>query len=238
MTEEVFRSDHYANQCGANIVRVAEDFLCLDRTVFYPVGGGQPGDQGCIELASGRKLTVTDTRKVDGEILHFVDTESIALDENMVGQAVDATIDWERRYRIMRVHTLLHLLCSVVPEAVTGGSIRDDGTGRLDFDVPEPNLDKAAITAALNERIAQDAEVSIRWIDDGDIDQNPDLVRTMSVAPPRDGGKVRLLQIAGIDVQACGGTHVARTGEIGAAEVRKIEKKGRQNRRVNVRLLD
>ena len=178
-----------------------------------------------------------DTRKGEepGRIIHVTDGP---LPGGLVGQSVTARIDWERRYRCMRVHSLLHLLGSVVPAGVTGGSIRDDGTGRLDFDLPEAGLDKVSITAELNRLVGEDHPVSPRWVSEEELDSNPDLVRTMSVAPPRGEGRVRLLEIEGVDLQACGGTHVARTGEIGEVEVRKIEKKGKHNRRVNVRLLN
>lgn len=235
-TAEVFRDDAYARRCEATVVAVGEDGIQLDRTVFYPMGGGQPGDRGSLTLVDGTRLEVADTRKgtTPGIINHVVAGE---LPSNLVGQTVEAEIDWSRRFRLMRVHTLLHLLGSVVGAGVTGGSIRDDGSGRLDFDLPDPTLDKEAITAGLNELVENDHAVTPRWVDEQELDASPELVRTMSVTPPRGQGRVRLLEIEGVDLQACGGTHVARTGEIGAVEVRKIEKKGKHNRRVNVRLL-
>ena len=234
MTEEVFRQDAYARSCEACITLVDEAGVRLDRTVFYPLGGGQPGDTGELALHDGTALRIADTRKgeVPGEIVH-VPQERI--DPGLVGSAVTARIDWERRHRLMRMHTCLHLLCSLVPAPVTGGSVRD-GSGRLDFDLPESTLDKADLTDRLNRLVAGDHPVAPRWISEEELDANPSLVRTMSVAPPRGQGRVRVLDIAGVDLQPCGGTHVASTGEIGRVRVTKIEKKGRQNRRVTVAL--
>jgi misacylated tRNA(Ala) deacylase len=236
-TEEVFRQDAYATECEATVVAMDGLGVRLDRTVFYPMGGGQPGDRGVLERADGTCISIVDTRKGEakGEIVHVADSATV---RPVVGERVTARIDWERRHRVMRVHTLLHLLGAVVGAGVTGGSIRDDGTGRLDFDLPDPTLDKDAITAELNRLIAEDHAVSPRWVEEAELDAKPELVRTMSVAPPRGQGRVRLLEIEGVDLQACGGTHVARTGEIGPVEVRKIEKKGKHNRRVNVRLVE
>ena len=236
-TEEVFRNDSYARECIATITAVDEAGIRLDRTVFYPTGGGQPGDHGILEVAGGEVIAISDTRKGDapGEILHVPEG---AVSAELVGKEVTARIDWQRRYRMMRVHTLLHLLGAVVGAGVTGGSIRDDGSGRLDFDLPDPTLDKEAITRELNRLVGEDHAVSPRWVSEEELDSSPELVRTMSVAPPRGQGRVRLLEIEGVDLQACGGTHLARTGEVGAVEVRKIEKKGKHNRRVNVRLCD
>jgi misacylated tRNA(Ala) deacylase len=235
-TEELFRGDGYLRQCTATIVATGGHGIELDRTVFYPMGGGQPGDRGVLRLEDGQELPVTDTVKgtEDGQIFHVL-AEPAAAD--LVGRQVSAEIDWERRHLMMRVHTLLHLLCASIDADVTGGSIRDNGTGRLDFDLPESTLDKVAISARLNELIESDLAVSPRWVDESELDSNPELVRTMSVAPPRGEGRVRLLEIDGVDLQACGGTHVARTAEIGPVAVGKIEKKGKQNRRVNVRLV-
>ena len=234
MTEELFRLDSYVANCTASIAAIVEDSLELDRTVFYPMGGGQPGDRGTLALDDGHVLNVVDTRKTDdGRILHLL---SGPVTNVAVGQRVNGAIDWERRYRLMRVHTCLHLLCAVIPEAVTGGSIREDGTGRLDFNIPEPTLDKEALTARLNELVASNSPVNPRWITDDELAAQPELVRTMSVQPPTGTGKVRLLEIDGIDLQPCGGTHVASTGEIGPVRISKIEKKGKQNRRVNIAL--
>ncbi len=236
MTEELFREDAYLQECQATITGVSENTVCLDRTVFYPRGGGQLGDRGVLILTDGRELKVSDTHKGEqpGEILHILEEE---LPATLCGTTVQARIDWPRRHRMMCVHTLLHLLGSIVPAGVTGGSIRDDGSGRLDFDIPESTLDKQELTVRLNQLVEGNHPVRHRWVSEAELDETPELVRTMSVQPPRGQGRVRLLEIDGVDLQACGGTHVAFTGEIGPVEVRKIEKKGKHNRRVNVRLV-
>jgi misacylated tRNA(Ala) deacylase len=232
MAELLFRDDAYLRSCEATVVSVDERGIRLDRTVFYPTGGGQPGDTGTLRRADGSRVVIADARKGDGldDVLH-IPAPGSALPA--VGDKVAAEIDWERRHRLMRMHTCLHLLCAVVPGAVTGGQI-SDGKARLDFDVPGEALDKAVITDKLNALIAADHTVAPRWITDEELAAQPDLVRTMSVKPPTGFGKVRLLEIAGIDLQPCGGTHIRRTGEIGRVEVTKIENKGRQNRRVNL----
>jgi misacylated tRNA(Ala) deacylase len=232
MAELLFRDDAYLRQCEATVIAVDERGIRLDRTVFYPTGGGQPGDTGRLMRADGSTVAIADTRKGDGldDVLHIPVPGSST---PVVGEKVAAEIDWDRRYRLMRMHTCLHLLCAVVPGAVTGGQI-SDGKGRLDFDVPGENLDKAAITEKLNALIMADHAVTPRWISDEELAAKPDLVRTMSVKPPTGFGKVRLLDIAGVDLQPCGGTHIRHTGEIGRVEVTKIENKGRQNRRVNL----
>ncbi len=237
MTEEIFRRDAYARTCEAVVVAVDESGVRLDRTVFYPTGGGQPGDRGVLEpVDGGEAIAIVDTRKGDapGEIVHVTETQASPA---LVGTKVRAVIDWERRYRLMRTHTLLHLLCSLIPAGVTGGSVRE-GTGRLDFDLPESTLDKEQLTAALNRLIEENHAVAPRWISEAELEAQPELVRTMSVKPPMGQGEVRLLEIEGVDLQPCGGTHVASTGEIGPVRVTKIEKKGKHNRRVNVALAD
>ncbi|HKX09515.1 MAG TPA: alanyl-tRNA editing protein [Stellaceae bacterium] len=232
MAELLFRDDAYLRSCEATVVAVDERGIRLDRTVFYPLGGGQPGDTGALKRADRSMVAIADARKGDSldDVLH-VPAPGSALPA--VGEKVTAEIDWERRHRLMRMHTCLHLLCAVVPGAVTGGQI-SDGKARLDFDVPGEALDKAVITDKLNALITADHTVTPRWITDEELAAQPDLVRTMSVKPPTGFGKVRLLDIAGIDLQPCGGTHIRRTGEIGRVEVTKIENKGRQNRRVNL----
>ena len=232
MAELLFREDAYLRSCEATVVGADERGIRLDRTVFYPTGGGQPGDTGVLRRADGGAIAIADARKGEtaDEVLH-VPASGSALPA--VGERVTAEIDWDRRYRLMRMHTCLHLLCAVVPGAVTGGQI-SDGKARLDFDVPGEMLDKDAITQKLNALIAADHAVTPRWISDEELAARPELVRTMSVKPPTGFGKVRLLDIAGVDLQPCGGTHIKHTAEIGCVEVVKIENKGRQNRRVNL----
>ena len=230
VTEELFREDGYLKHCDATVVAVNELGIVVDRTVFYPNGGGQPGDTGEAATAS-TAVAVTDTIKdrESGEHIHVVD----AADEKFaVGDSVRLTIDWQRRYRLMRMHSCMHMLCAAIPAPVTGGSIQD-GRGRLDFDLPDP-IDKDSVTKRLNELVAKDRPMRLTWISDEELDASPDLVRTMSVAPPRGSGRVRLVDFDGIDLQPCGGTHVNSSGEIGAVRVKKIEKKGKQNRRVIV----
>jgi misacylated tRNA(Ala) deacylase len=232
MTEELFRSDAYATCCEAVVTAVTGDGIELDRTVFYPTGGGQPGDTGRLRRADGVEIPIVDTRKGDqpARVLH-VPPEGAAGVE--VGDLVTAEIDWDRRYRLMRMHTCLHVLCAVVPGAVTGGSV-GDGRGRLDFDLPEPTLDKDHITDELNRLIDENHRVRFCSITDEELAANPDLVRTMSVKPPSGQGSVRLVEIEGVDLQPCGGTHLIFTAEIGRVRVAKIEKKGKHNRRVNI----
>lgn len=232
MTDELFRADPYARQCKATVIAVDEHGFKLDRTVFYPMGGGQPGDTGVLRRDDGSEVPIVDTRKGEnaGEVFHVPAEGAAALQP---GETVSAEIDWERRHRLMRMHTCLHVLCAVVPGGVTGGSIRD-GSGRLDFDLPDQLLDKEQITEQLNRVIAEDHPVRFRWITDEELTAKPDLVRTMSVKPPAGQGRVRLVEIEGVDLQPCGGTHLASTGEIGRVRVSKIEKKGKHNRRVNI----
>lgn len=235
MTELLFRDDAYLKSCEAEVVSAGPEGLRLDRTVFYAESGGQPGDSGSLTWDGGR-ARVVDTRKGEGpeDIVHVLE-EGAAVPPP--GTRVTAEIDWERRHRHMRIHTCMHLLCSLVEGNVTGGQI-GDGKGRLDFAVPGEALDKAALTEGLNRLVAEDHPVSPRWVTDAELEADPNLVRTMSVRPPSGQGRVRLLDIEGVDLQACGGTHVARTGEIGRVEVGKIENKGRQNRRVNIRFAE
>ncbi|HVH75098.1 MAG TPA: alanyl-tRNA editing protein [Stellaceae bacterium] len=232
MTELLFRDDGYLRSCAARVTAADERGIRLDRTVFYPTGGGQPGDTGHLRLASGETINIVDTVKGDGpdEVIH-VPAPGTKLPAP--GSEVAAEIDWERRHRLMRMHTCLHLLCAVVPGAVTGGQVAD-GRGRLDFDVPGSSLDKDGIAARLNELIAAGHPVAARWISDDELRETPDLVRTMSVQPPMGSGRVRLMEVAGVDLQPCGGTHVKNTAEIGRVSVTKIENKGRQNRRVSL----
>ena len=230
MTELLFRDDGYLRSCDARVTQVDDHGIRLDRTVFYPTGGGQPGDSGVLRLASGQEIEVVDTIKgeLPDEVIHIAAPGS-ALPEP--GTELLAEIDWDRRHRLMRMHTCLHLLCSIVPGAVTGGQV-SDGRGRLDFDVPGSSLDKEAIASRLNALIAEGHPVGPRWITDEELAAKPELVRTMSVKPPSGTGRVRLMEISGIDLQPCGGTHVRNTAEIGPVVDTKIENKGKQNRRV------
>ena len=232
--ELVFRDDAYARACDAVVTAVTPAGVALDRTVFYPTGGGQPGDTGRLVDDDGAVVAVLPAVKGEGDsVLHPL-PEGAA--PPRVGAGIRAEIDWERRYRHMRMHTCLHLLSAVVTGGVTGGSV-GELKSRLDFDLPDTALDKEALDAALNALIEADHPVVPRWIDEAELDANPELVRTMSVQPPRGAGRVRVLEIgAGVDLQPCGGTHVARTGEIGRVRVGKIENKGRRNRRINVHL--
>jgi misacylated tRNA(Ala) deacylase len=229
MTELLFRDDGYLRSCAARVIAADERGIRLDRTVFYPTGGGQPGDTGVLRLATGQSITIADTVKGDGpdEVIHIPAPGSLP----DPGTELVAEIDWERRYRLMRMHTTLHLLCSIVPGAVTGGQVSED-RGRLDFDVPGSSLDKEMLAARLNALIAEAHPVGPRWITDAELAAQPELVRTMSVKPPTGMGQVRVIEISGIDLQPCGGTHIRNTSEIGPVAVTKIENKGKQNRRV------
>ena len=233
MIEELFREDAYLQTCTAKVTFVTErGGIVLDRTVFYPQAGGQPGDVGTLRLADGRELTIATTvYDADKITIVHVPAEGQALPA--VGDTVEAAIDFPRRFKLMRAHTGLHLLCSLVKYPVTGGQI-GEGEGRLDFDIPDASLDKEALTAQLNALIAGNHAVSHRWISDEEMAARPELIRTMSVKPPTGRGRVRLVEIAGVDLQPCGGTHVRATGEIGRATVTKIEKKGAINRRIRV----
>lgn len=233
MTELLFRDDPYAKSCEATITAVNDrGGIELDRTVFYPTGGGQPGDAGVLRLADGSEIMIATAVKGDGadDVIH-VPAEGQEIPP--AGATVTASIDWAKRHSHMRIHTCLHLLSSVVEYPVTGGQI-SDGKGRLDFDMPEMTVEKDAITVRLNELIEQGHPVNVNWITDAELAAQPDLVKTMSVKPPTGQGHVRLIDVDGCDLQPCGGTHVANTKEIGSVRVRKIEKKGRQNRRISI----
>jgi misacylated tRNA(Ala) deacylase len=231
MTEELFRDDATLVECDAHVAQVDERGVQLDRTVFYPHGGGQAGDRGELVLADGRVIAIADTRKGErpGDIVHVLanaeDRAALA-----IGAALRARIDVERRRAHMRFHTATHLLCALIPHPVDGCSITSE-YARLDFHMTDA-LDKSLIEAGLERLVAEAHPVSQRWITDAELDANPGLVRSMSVQPPRGSGRVRLLEIEGVDLQPCGGTHVANTAEIGALVVRKIEKKSASTRRV------
>jgi misacylated tRNA(Ala) deacylase len=230
MTEELFREDSYLRDCEATVTAAAPGRVILDRTIFYPTGGGQPGDHGVLVLADGSELAIADTVKDEAGIAHICAMDAA---QPSPGDKVTARIDWDRRYKHMRMHTCLHLVCAVVPCAITGAQIGAERS-RIDFDIGENTLDKEHVTAELLRLINEDHPVNATWISDAELDAKPELIRTMSVQPPRGIGRVRLMDVDGVDLQPCGGTHVARTGEIGKIAVAKIENKGKRNRRVNV----
>jgi misacylated tRNA(Ala) deacylase len=234
MTQALFRDDAYQAETDAIVLASQPRGIALDRTVFYPQGGGQSGDRGMLLLEDGTAVPIVNTvYDADRATILHVPAEGAALPHP--GARVIARIDWDLRLKRMRAHTALHLLSVVAPYPVTGGSV-GDGEGRLDFDSGEAQLDKAEIEHRLNELIVLDAAVSHRWISDAELEANPSLIKTMSVKPPMGTGRVRLIAIEGLDLQPCGGTHVARTGEIGHVSVTGIEKKGRINRRVRIAL--
>jgi misacylated tRNA(Ala) deacylase len=236
LTELLFRADPYLAAADCRITgHTSEGALIVDRSVFYPTGGGQPGDSGYLDWGGGR-MPIATTIKV-GDALALVPAEPLPMPP--VGAPARMMLDWSRRFGHMRVHTALHLLSVVIPLPVTGGQISAD-RGRLDFDMPEPPGDPAVIQGILSGLIARDLPVTEDWITDAELAASPDLVKTMSVRPPTGQGRVRLIRIgeggAEVDLQPCGGTHVARTGEIGPITIGRIEKKGRQNRRITLHL--
>lgn len=235
MTTPLFREDAYLKEAPAKVEAINElGGIILDASIFYPTGGGQPGDTGRLNWDGG-SCEIATTIKGDGDRIILVPAEDADLPD--IGAEVTQSIDWDTRYRLMRVHTALHLLSVVIPLPVTGGAITA-AKGRLDFDMPDHPGEKEALAAKLQELIDRDLEVTTDWITDEELEANPQMVKTMSVKPPMGSGKVRLVRIgagdAQVDLQPCGGTHVARTGEIGTISIGKIEKKGRMNRRVNV----
>ncbi|HEX8740023.1 MAG TPA: alanyl-tRNA editing protein [Casimicrobiaceae bacterium] len=232
-TELLFRDDAYLAEATAHVLVTGPDGIVLDRTVFYPQGGGQMGDAGVLVDAVGRRVAIVDTRKAEGDSVLHVPAAGSGLPA--VGDAVTARIDWERRYRLMRLHTALHVLSCVVIAPVTGGNIAPD-KARLDFDIDMSLLDAAKIERETNALIARAVDTETVWITDDELDARPELVKTMSVKPPRGAGRVRLLRIPGIDLQPCGGTHVKNIGEIGAIRVLRIKNEGRRNRRVEIAL--
>lgn len=233
----VCQEDPYLKECPATVVSVDERGVRLDRTVFYPTGGGQPGDTGVLRWAGG-ETAIADTVKGDGpeDVVHV---PAAGAELPPAGAEVEAVIDWARRYRHMRMHTAMHLLCSLVEGEVTGGQVGAEKS-RLDFNVPAGALDKQVIAEKINALIAAGHRTSCLWITDDELAARPELVRTMSVKPPTGSGRVRLMRIgsaeAPVDLQPCGGTHVADTAEIGPVEVAKIENKGKQNRRISILL--
>lgn len=232
MTELLFRDDAYLQATTAQVVARHERSLELDRTLFYPLGGGQPGDIGVLTRASGERIPIVDTRKggsIDS-VLHFL-PERAALPEP--GETLTLEIDWQRRYALMKLHTALHVMSCVVLAPVTGGNISPD-KARLDFDIDMSLLDAAKIERETNAIIARGLDTETVWITDEELDARPDLVKTMSVQPPRGAGRVRLVRIPGVDLQPCGGTHVRNIGEIGPIRVVKIRSEGKRNKRVEI----
>lgn len=238
MTEALYREDAYLQSCKAQVVEVMEDgSVVLDRTVFYAMGGGQPGDRGILRIADDTTYDVVGANwGENGRIFHRIEGDSPS-----AGTEVSAEIDWDLRHRRMRMHTAMHLLSVVLPFPVTGGSVNEEKS-RLDFDMPDPPDDRDALQESLDALIAADYEVAYEWIGAADLEARPDLVKTVGVKPPTDGGRVRLVRIGDaeqpVDLQPCGGTHVRSTAEIGEARIGKIEKKGRSNRRVSLLLGD
>ena len=234
MTVWLFRDFPYQTELEAHVVTTDARGLVLDATIFYPHGGGQPGDTGTVTYEDGTTVPVIDTLKGEtrAEIVHVLPSGSA---RPVKGETVTLALDWARRHAHMRMHTACHLLSAALPYPVTGGSIRRD-SARLDFDMPAAAADRVAIAGKVNALVDAALDVTSEWVTDADFDARPELVRTLAVAPPRGAGRVRLVRVGEADVQACGGTHVANTGEIGHIVVRRIENKGRQNRRVEIAL--
>src|SRR5262245_49505186 len=233
-TDLLFRDDAYSKTATARVVAVNDRGVELDRTIFYAQGGGQVGDTGVLVRANGEERLVVDTRKGEGpdSVVHVLAPDAPRPE---AGEAVAVEIDWERRYRLMRLHTALHVMSCVVVAPVTGGNIAPE-RARLDFDIDMSLLDAAKIEREVNALIARGIATETVWITDAELDARPELVKTMSVQPPRGSGRVRLLKIPGIDLQPCGGTHVANIGEIGAIRVLKIRSEGKRNKRVEIGL--
>ena len=236
-TDCLFREDSYLKDCEATVLAIEPNGgIVLDRTVFYAASGGQPADKGAIVTKSGDRIEIANVVFTDPGKTTIAHVPAPGAPAVTVGDTVKADIDWTIRHARMRMHTALHLLSAVLPYPVTGGSVGETES-RLDFDIPEAGLDKDAITAKLAEMIATSAAVTSRWITDAELEANPGLVKTMSVKPPMGTGRVRLIEIAGLDLQPCGGTHVRNTAEIGTVRVTQVEKKGKLNRRVRLALV-
>lgn len=233
-TDLLFRDDAYLKSASARVVAVHQRGIELDRTIFYPQGGGQMGDSGALLRADGGRIAIVDTRKGDApdSIVHVA---AAGASSPQVGEALTLEIDWQRRYALMRLHTALHVMSCVVIAPVTGGNISPD-KARLDFDIDMSLLDGASIERETNALIARGVETETVWISDAELDARPELVKTMSVQPPRGAGRVRLLRIPDIDLQPCGGTHVRNIAEIGAIRVLRIRSEGRRNKRVEIAL--
>ena len=235
-TELLFRDDAYLKSASARVVAASDAGIELDRTIFYPLGGGQAGDSGTLRRASGATLLINDTRKgaTADSVLHLAAPGS---ELPQPGETVALAIDWPRRYRLMRLHTALHLMSCVIVAPVTGGNITPD-KARLDFDIDLSLLNAARIESETNALIATAVATETAWITDAELEAQPELVKTMSVQPPRGAGRVRLLKIPGIDLQPCGGTHVANIAEIGGIRVLKIRSEGKHNKRVEIALTE
>ena len=231
ITSEIFRDDPYKKECEAKILDFGDNWIILDQTVFYAEGGGQLGDTGLIK-AGQQEIQIENTIKENDLIKHIFNSKF----DFEIGDNVTCIIDWDRRYKLMKMHTSLHLLCSLVKAKVTGGSV-GDGKGRLDFNLDfKPNKDE--LKDNLNDLIQGNHDITISWISIQELDKNPNLVKTMSVLPPRTNGSIRMVRIGdNIDYQPCGGTHVKNTSEIGLVEINKVENKGKLNKRVAISLV-
>ena len=232
MLEELFRQDAYLKEADASVTAVEERGVRLDRSIFYPTGGGQPGDTGVLRWDGGEARIVDSVKADGGDVLHVLAPDA---PRPAVGTKVHAVLDWERRYRHMRMHTAMHVLSAVIKGNVTGGQVGADKS-RLDFNLEGEVPTKEWVTEEINKLLATDHPVDAQWITDEEMTSRPELVKTMSVRPPMGVGKVRLLKIDGVDLQACGGTHVANTSEIGRVECTKVENKGKMNRRFIISL--
>ncbi len=235
MADEAFYQDAYLRRCRTRVISHDASGLVTEATVFYPLGGGQPGDSGLVRLADGAVIRIGDTRRDRDSraIQHQLESGAPQL---APGSEIELELDWERRYRHMRMHTCLHLLSAVIKAGVTGGNLNDQ-TGRLDFDLETSALDAGTIEAQLAQLIADDRAISVRHISGADLSARPELIKTMAVTPPLHLPDIRLVEIEGADLQPCGGTHLARSGEIGGVRVAKIENKGKNNKRVVLALL-
>jgi len=233
-TELLFRDDAYMKTATARVLAVRDGKVELDRTIFYPLGGGQPGDTGFLVRDNGERIAIADTRKgnAPGVVAHHLAAGAVLPE---VGEAISLEIDWDRRYALMRLHTALHVMSCVVVAPVTGGNIAPD-KARLDFDIDMTLLDAGKIAHGTNELIGRAIATESVWITDEELDARPELVKTMSVQPPRGQGRIRLLRIPGIDLQPCGGTHVANIAEIGGIQVVRIRNEGKRNKRVEIAL--
>jgi len=231
---KLFEENSYLKEFKAKIisVNIEEKTIELDNTAFYARSGGQPGDTGEI-IAENQNIEVKDTIKKDNKIINIINkTENLDKGIEIIGK-----IDWEKRYKHMKMHSALHLMCSVIPLGVTGGQIGYEKS-RLDFNDPDKEINKEEIEEKINSLVKDDYEITSEIIDSKILDEQPELVRTMSVKPPQIDGKIRLIKIGNVDLQPCGGTHVKSTAEIGSIKIGKIENKGRMNRRVNILLND